>query len=104
MENGGREGEWKGEKGREVKRYIQYSRCKNRLQNRSTLSPTIYMTIYKSTNLQAVNIKTLMSSNRSNKLMFAYLDDRKEVLRTFCKILSTSTVHDYSLLNNIFHC
>ena len=33
----------------------------------------IYMTIYKSTNLQSVNIKTLKSSNRSNKLMFAYL-------------------------------
>ena len=44
-----------------------------RLQHRSKLSPTIYMTIYKSTNLQAVNIKTLKSSNRSNKLMFAYL-------------------------------
>ena len=31
------------------------------------------MTIYKSTNLQVVNIKTLKSSNRSNKLMFVYL-------------------------------
>ena len=29
--------------------------------------------IYKSTHLQAVNTKTLKSSNRSNKLMFAYL-------------------------------
>ena len=32
-----------------------------------------YMTIYKSTNLQSVNIKTLKSSNRSNKIMFDYL-------------------------------
>ena len=31
------------------------------------------MTIYKSTNLQSVNIKTLKSSNRSNKIMFDYL-------------------------------
>ena len=46
---------------------------KKRLQNLSKLSPTIYMTIYKSTNLQAVNIKTLKSYNRSNTLMFAYL-------------------------------
>ena len=41
-----------------------------RLQNHPKLSP---MTIYISTNLQSVNIKTLKSSNRSNKLMFAYL-------------------------------
>ena len=36
----------------------------------ASLSPTHYMTIYKSTNLQSVNIKTLKSSNRSNKFMF----------------------------------
>ena len=43
------------------------------LQNHSKLSPAIYMTIYKSTNLQSVNIKSLKSSKRSNKLMFVYL-------------------------------
>ena len=43
------------------------------LLNHSKLSPSIYMTIYKSTNLQSVNIKTLKSSNRSNKIMFVYL-------------------------------
>ena len=59
---------------REGKREGTYSRCKKKgIQNRSKLSPTIYMTIYKSTNLQSVNIKTLKSSNRSNKLMFVYL-------------------------------
>ena len=34
------------------------------------LPPFIYMTIYKSTILQSVNIKTLKSSNRSNKLIY----------------------------------
>ena len=53
--------------------YSIYSRCKKSFLKCSKLSPTIYMTIYKSTNLQAVNIKTLKSSNRSNKLMFVYL-------------------------------
>ena len=52
---------------------IQYIEVNKTLQNGSKLSPTIYMTIYKSTNLQSVNIKTLKSSNRSNKIMFAYI-------------------------------
>ena len=46
---------------------------KKLFHNLSKLSPTIYMTIYRSTTLQSVNIKTLKSSNRSNKIMFAYL-------------------------------
>ena len=48
------------------------------------------MTIYKSTNLQAVNIKTLKSSNRSNKLMFAYL---LTFLEDVVNVFLTSTVH-----------
>ena len=42
-------------------------------QNHSKLSPTVYMTIYKSTNLQEVNIKTLKSSTEvTSSCLFIY--------------------------------
>ena len=51
---------------------LKYSGHKNVYQT-SKIKMISQVKIYKSTHLQEVNIKTLMSSNRINKLMFAYL-------------------------------
>ena len=60
--------------------------CKKNIY-KIVLNYPIYMTIYKSKNLQSVNIKTLKSSNRSNKLMFAEHCSEKDFVNVFLHLL-----------------